>query len=256
MRGLEKIMPNKELDSSGQAKNHIGQIGVLRREELTNADPDDPDMTSMLEKEYAYDLLDYIEQFYYTNQYVPSIQKASDLGLNIDRYDHWIRSRPFREKLAKRGIILPGIRENLPENALTGRQLAIIKALSNPADGRSRKKLLADEDVPMAEFQGWMHDPKFTAVLHAKTEAEFLSNQHEALMSVLDGAMGGDMSATKLYLEMTGRHRSGNNGGLNMDLAQLINLIVEIIQDEVKDREVLNNIGRRMVGVVAAATKD
>lgn len=233
----------------GLSKSHLDVL-QLRANDLT-----DLELDGAPDQDLAYELLDYIESFYMTNGYVPSIEKAEDLlRLKPELYKRWITSRPFREKLAKRGVFLPGIREHLPEDLLTQRQLEAIKVITDTHDTRSYKKKFMDMEISTTEWNSWLSDSTFTSVLHGYTERMFSANQYEALLAIIDNTRDGDLASAKLYMEMTGRY-SQKNESLNMPLAQVINLIVEIIQDVVKDPDMLNQIGTRMMGVVAAAVQ-
>lgn len=245
--------PAKSLSSKARPKGLSAsqlQVLQLREDDLVDLEPDFSE-----DKDLAYQLLDYVEQFFLTNGYVPSVEFADErLQLKPDLYRRWITSRPWREKLAQRGVYLPGVRKNLPEDALTSEQLSMIKVMTNPLDTRSYKKKLADNSVEPLTWQAWMADPRFVTVLHARAEQMFTANQYEALLTIMDNTREGDLASAKLYLEMTGRY-SAKAESLNIPLAQIINLIVEIIQDEVKDSALLSRIGSRMMGVVAAAVQ-
>jgi hypothetical protein len=218
---------------------------------LHDADPDNPKEDGHV---WVYKLLDYLEQHYYMHGSLPSFEQCQTIGLKLDLYKKWITSRKFRQKLADRGVPVPGVNNNVAMGALTEQQKAIADIMTDLMDTRSQKKKLEQNGITTQTYQSWLHDPAFVAYLHAKTEREFLANQHEAHLALIDAVKSGDLNAIKYYNEMTGRFTSAKDRANTISIGSVIQQVIEVLQEETRDPELLQRVGVRLSGLIADAT--
>lgn len=139
------------------------------------------------------------------------------------------------------------------EKQLTPRQLMVANVMLDLIDARSDKKKLQDLQVSTQTYQRWLADPVFSGYLRERTESFIGNIQHEALLALADKVKAGDTKAIQLYLEFTGRFTS-NSGGVNVnvgtggtkaDFKSVLLNILEIIQEEVTDKETIIRISER-----------
>jgi hypothetical protein len=193
--------------------------------------------------------LNYCEQEWVVHGALPGIEKAS---FSFDFADKdfiagcW-NSETFRKALAARGITPPPI-DNEPkyEGVLTGRQIAAIRAIYDVHDNRSDRKKLQDLNISSQEYNGWKKDPAFSRVITQLTEALFTDNLDEVYRAVVDQARGGDISAAKLVLELTGRW-SPKQG--EVDVTRIIQVFIESVSRHVKDRDVVEAIASDLTAI-------
>ena len=134
-------------------------------------------------------------------------------------------------------------------------QLKAANALLDLTDTRSNKKKLQDLGIKSTQYNAWLRDPEFTKYLQMRAESLIGDSQHEALLALMDKVQARDIKAIELYLELTGRFvkQTSNNSNDVGNLQNIIVKIVEIITEEVHDRETAFRISERLKGLVAGA---
>jgi hypothetical protein len=186
--------------------------------------------------------LNYCEQQWVLHGALPSFDKASyafDFASEDFIQKCW-DSETFRKALLARGITPPpSTLEPQYEGVLTGRQIAAIRAVYDIHDNRSDRKKLQDLKVSTQEWNGWKKDPNFGKVIAQLTEALFSDNIDEVYRAIVDQARGGDMSAAKLVLEITGRW-SPRQG--DVDVARIVQVFIESVSRHVADISVIEAI--------------
>ena len=132
-------------------------------------------------------------------------------------------------------------------------QLIVANAVMDLVDARPMKKKLQDLGVTPYQYQSWTKDPEFSNYLKERSEGLLGDVQHEAMLSLMDKVMSGDMNAIKYYHELTGRFVQAsvrdNGSGTSHDLNTMIVRIIEIVIDEA-DAETANKIAERLKGLV------
>lgn len=134
-------------------------------------------------------------------------------------------------------------------------QLKAANALLDLTDTRSNKKKLQDLGIKSTQYNAWLRDPEFTKYLQMRAESLIGDSQHEALLALMDKVQARDIKAIELYLELTGRFvkQTSTNSNDVGNLQNIIVKIVEIITEEVHDRETAFRISERLKGLVAGA---
>lgn len=163
------------------------------------------------------------------------------LGIDISpgELDTILENPLLLKSLEARGITPPTF-ERDSTTGLTKAQLAIIAVLNNSRDNRSDKKKLEDLGISTRQFSGWMHSKRFAE--HMRDSAEnilenSIADGHNALMRKV---RAGDPTALKLFFEMTGRYNPAFENQVNLQV--FMTRVIEIIQQNVKDPQSLQNI--------------
>lgn len=200
-------------------------------------------------------ILNWVENYWITKAEVPSIDAAVQAGIGPELYGKWISSIPFRKKLQGRGVgISSGEPGEFRPGGLSPLQMDVIQVMTDLLDGRSQKIKLQELQVNTQTYNNWLHDPVFVAALHARTESQLQSHKHEALMALMDNVKSGDNVALKMYFEMTGRFVSAKDKVNNINPFELIEVLVETLMEETKDRALVQRVGEKLMGVIAKMT--
>lgn len=137
-----------------------------------------------------------------------------------------------------------GINVNLDETGLSVEQLGLLQILTNPTDGRTLKGKLKAAGVTWSIYQAWMKHPKFQE-MYKKWAGQTLLDAIPAAETQLANAMAsGDMSAIRFGMEVTGRHDPANRK--QVDAQKLVGLILEVLEEEIKDTDILRAIGTKI----------
>lgn len=173
------------------------------------------------------------------------LPSAKDLASNFEtlkdltqvELDRVLAHKPFKDYLInERAIPL----NHTPK--LTTKQLDWINAITDPTDQRPLTKKLSELGLKMAEVRTWNNNPFYAKVLYERTNKAFGNNRYAVLRSLQLEAMAGNISAIKLYLELTGDVETHNNSGSSsqtinvnntnttLEARQLLNAILEILQ--------------------------
>lgn len=182
--------------------------------------------------------LAYIERIWWEQGEVPTNERIADvLGLQTKTVENWMRSDNFQEALKKRGVALDA--EENPE-VLSLDQLNAANMLMNTYDKRTLREKCEELGVSTQKLNSWMRDPRFVKHLRIRAEGKFNDADTAARLSMIKNIEAGDMSAIKLFFEMTGQYTPKIK--LDVDVHAVLNNIVEIIQVHVKDPLILEKI--------------
>jgi len=137
-----------------------------------------------------------------------------------------------------------GIEVDPNDTGLTVEQLGLLTILSNPADGRDLKRKLSHAGITWNKYQTWLAQPVF-----AKHHKETMDNLLKDMMPIAKQQMAmkiaaGDAAMIKFGMEVTGEHDP--NGKKQIDAKAFIGILLEIIEEEVKDPQVLLRIGSKI----------
>jgi hypothetical protein len=130
------------------------------------------------------------------------------------------------------------------ESRLTDKQIALASVLLNPLDKRSQTQKLKDLGIQPVTFNGWMKSKKFTDYMAQQSEMLFGDIMPLARDALLRKVMKGEVGAIKLYMEMRGEY--GKNNDAQNDFRLLVNRLVEVIQQHVRDPKVLQAIAEEI----------
>jgi len=199
-------------------------------------------------------LMDWIEQYWFMENKIPSIESAVEKGIDRDLYETWISSKPFREDLAKRGLPIT-VSGGDSFVTLTDRQMLAVELITDLIDNRSIKVKLAEAGIESKEWVRWLADPSFASYINSKTEMQLKSHQHEANLALMDKVRESDVSAIKYYNEMMGRFSTSKAAIGSIDPGWLIQHVIEILQEETKvvlihDPDLMKRIADKLMGLI------
>ena len=137
-----------------------------------------------------------------------------------------------------------GINVNLNETGLSVEQLGLLTILTNPTDGRTLKGKLKAAGVSWPTYQAWMRQPRFHAMFKKWASTTLMDAIPAAETQLANLMASGDMSAIRFGMEVTGRHDPANKK--QVDGQKLVALILEVIEEEIKDVEILRAIGNKI----------
>jgi hypothetical protein len=137
-----------------------------------------------------------------------------------------------------------GIEVDPSDTGLTIEQLGLLTILSNPADGRDLKRKLAHSGITWNKYQVWLSQPVFS-----QAHKETMDNLLKDMMPIAKQQMAakiaaGDAAMIKFGMEVTGEHDP--NSKKQIDAKAFIGILLEIIEEEVKDPSILQRIGAKI----------
>jgi hypothetical protein len=138
---------------------------------------------------------------------------------------------------------LLGIEVDPEDTGLTAEQLGLLTILSNPADGRDLKRKLSHAGITWAKYQVWLEQPIFKEY-HSKIVGKALLQAIPMAEQQLAAKMvAGDLPSIKYGFEVSGRHDP--NGKKQVDAQLLLQVLLEVIEEEVKDPDILRRIAAK-----------
>lgn len=181
---------------------------------------------------------------YITKNYEP----IGDVALTL------LKCNPlFKASLESRGIVVNyNPDKQLRDVAeLTPRQMAAVAIMTNLVDRRSNEKKLRDIGVSTEEWSNWIQNAQFAEYLRERTEVMIANSTHEAHIGLMRGVQQGNTAAIQLYYKMTGRYDPDAENNVNVRL--VIGKVLEVIQQHVRDPEVLNKLAVGMSQIAIEA---
>jgi len=131
------------------------------------------------------------------------------------------------------------------EAKLTTKQLDWIRVLTDAADMRPLAKKLAELNLTKSEVNRWLTNPFYREVLAERCDAGFGDSRTSVMKALQVEAMSGNITAIKMYLEMTGDYQPGMQFNVVVEQRAVITNVVAILQ-ELVPREVLLEVVERL----------
>jgi hypothetical protein len=151
----------------------------------------------------------------------------------------YMQTPEYREGMKEFGIEI-----DPNDTGLTAEQHGFLTILTNVADGRDLKRKLSAAGISWSKFQVWLKQPLF-AYRWNKLAGETLKEAVPHAQIQLAAKMTqGDLSAIKLGFEITGFHDP--NGKKQIDAEAFVGVILEVIEDSIKDPELLKEIATKI----------
>lgn len=214
------------------------------------------DKNNGLKQEHV-DFILWNEQFYLLHSSLPDYEDC-DLGISEDTWKSYWKNNSVRTALMTRQVPLRQVVDNKVEEqesrpVLTGRQIAAINALMDLNDQRTDNKKLKELGITTREYQSWRADPHFIQYMHQRAEKAGLTDlDDDAYRAFAENVREGDMGAIKMFFEMKGIYRS--NDPQVMQFRILVQTLIDIIQQEVRDPEALTRISTKIMNAIAQNT--
>lgn len=128
----------------------------------------------------------------------------------------------------------------LTRTYLSPEQIAVANSMCNMADRRSNKKKLDDFGISPATYANWCKDPTYANYIREQTEKLLGNSIGMVHLALIEAATQGDVSAMKLFYEITGRHTQGQQQTINVQ--QALVQVIESVQKHVHDPKLLQAI--------------
>jgi len=153
----------------------------------------------------------------------------------ISQIQAYLGTEEFRD-----GMSLFGIEVDESDTGLTAEQQGLLTILSNYADNRDLKRKLAHAGISWAKYQVWLSQPVFKSY-YDKLVGNTLKQAIPIAQQQLAAKMAaGDLTAIKYGFEVSGHHDP--NGKKQVDAQQLLTILLEVIEEKVKDPNILREI--------------
>lgn len=157
----------------------------------------------------------------------------------INEIQAYLRTREYA--LAMREM---GYNVDLNDNGLTAEQMGFLTILANPGDGKDLKGKLRISGVSWAKYQLWLKEREFR-----KAHDKMMGDTLKAMMPIAEQQLAakiaaGDANAIKFGMEVTGRHNP--NGQKQLESEALLGILLEVLEEEIKDMEVLRRIASKV----------
>jgi hypothetical protein len=157
----------------------------------------------------------------------------------INEIQAYLRTREYA--LAMREM---GFNVDLNDNGLTAEQMGLLTILSNPSDGKDLRGKLRLSGIPWAKYQLWLKEREFR-----KAHDKILGDSLKSMMPLAEQQLAakiasGDINAIKFGMEVTGRHNP--NGQKQLESEALLAILLEVIEEEIKDMGVLQRIASKV----------
>lgn len=137
-----------------------------------------------------------------------------------------------------------GVEVDPNASGLTLEQQGLLTILSNPADGRDLKRKLSHAGISWGKYQSWREQTVFSKA-HDQIVGETLKKMMPMAKQQLAAKIAsGDLTAIKFGMEVTGEHDP--NGKKQLDAKAFIGIILEVIEEEVKDPATLQAIASKI----------
>ena len=157
----------------------------------------------------------------------------------INEIQAYLRTREYALAMREMGFNI-----DLNDNGLTAEQMGFLTILSNPSDGKDLRGKLRLAGIPWAKYQLWLKEREFR-----KAHDKILGDSLKSMMPLAEQQLAakiasGDINAIKFGMEVTGRHNP--NGQKQLESEALLAILLEVIEEEIKDMGVLQRIASKV----------
>lgn len=187
-------------------------------------------------------IVNVIYTYYVTYKRKPEPKDVSArCGLSASYIQECMNTRQFKAAMDKRGIPWG------EDVGLSAEQHLMLAHLTNPTDRRSVEAKFKAAGVHYAKFRAWMADPVFNATLRELSNNMIQDNLVNVDRALVQQAMKGNVPAIQLVYQVSGRYDPANQN--QVEVAAVMNQVVELISECVKDPVILNKIGEGLANL-------
>ena len=116
----------------------------------------------------------------------------------------------------------------------TSKQLAVMQALANPQDGRSHGQIAIDLGIAQETVSRWKKLPGFSQAVYDLALLNVSTRLAKVLNTLANSAESGNVPASRLLLEITGKIRPG---GIQNVISGQVNIGKESLGDVIDESE-------------------
>lgn len=180
----------------------------------------------------------------WSNALASKDQMAAELfkaGLrpSINDIQVYIKTAEFYDSMNNLGVEI-----DREDSGLTVEQLGLLDILSNYADGKDLRQKLRHAGISWAKFNSWKSQKVFGDAYRKLGGKAVLDAIPMAEQQLAQRMAAGDTAATKFAFELSGHYNPAAQK--QVDAKALIGIIFEILEEEVKDPEILRKIGTKL----------
>ena len=183
---------------------------------------------------------------------IPSVDQIygySDKRVTKATISKTVLTDEFKEAMETRGI--PWRPDDY--SGISTEQQYVIQILTNPVhEKKTLQQKLRLAGIPYTKYRNWLKQPTFARYLNNITEGMLSEHAGDLHTVLMQKALSGDLNSIKYVHELSGRHDP--NRQQVEDLAKIVDKLIEIISQEVKDQETLIRIANKMQLVMASTT--
>lgn len=181
----------------------------------------------------------WVESYWHEHKHYPSSSDfVGRFGFTAEQVSLLNGSKFWLQALDRRGIARPDRNTDF----LSAKQVAAIAIITNFQDTRNPVARLAQIDVTEEELNGWYSNPAFKAELSRRAEDVFENIAPDATVELARAIKRGNFQAIKFYYEITGQASSPEV----VNMKKVIQILVETVQEHVKDPAVLQAISAKI----------
>lgn len=180
---------------------------------------------------------------------IDQIYEYSDKRVTKAKISSVVLTDEFKDAMEQRGISWR------PDDysGISTEQMYCIQILTDPTHkARTLQAKLKLAGIPYAKYRNWLKQPTFARYLNNLTEGMLSDHVGDLHTTLMNKALNGDLNAIKYVHELSGRHDP--NQQQIKDLRVIVDNLIEIISQEVKDQETLIRIANKMNLVMATTT--
>jgi hypothetical protein len=197
---------------------------------MSSMEPSDTTAPREFERHEREELAALVELLYWRNGVVPT---ARDLN---EAFGYDLTDRQFKDYISNPKIKKYLVEErNVPLEAkarLTPTQLDYIRVMTDPMDMRPMSVKLKDLGIKYTDVSKWQLNPFFKQVVYEQGTRSFGGARGAVLRSLAVEAIGGNVRAQQMYLEMSGDYsvKSEVNVNTTVEVRNTINVVIDVLQ--------------------------
>jgi hypothetical protein len=173
-----------------------------------------------------------VEQYWWTaKRFINTNEIAKLTGMSLEQVSQITSSETYINVLRTKGLITSSTNSEI----LTAKQILAANMVLTRADTRSLREKLKEVGVSISEWNGWLNTKVFKNYISARSESELASHDHAAFRTILNAVDEGDITATKLFLELRGRYSTKVDVSVNVNV--LLTQVVELIANYVSSTD-------------------
>lgn len=172
---------------------------------------------------------------------VDQIYDYSDKRVSKAKISEVTLTEEFQFAMRSRGVPW----NNEEYNGISAAQSYAIQILTNPVhEKKTLQAKLKLAGITYTQYRAWLKQPTFSRYLNNLTEGMLSDHAGDLHTKLMQKALDGDLNSIKYVHELSGRHDP--NRQQIEDLNRVVDILVEIITEEVKDQETLQRIANKM----------
>ena len=157
----------------------------------------------------------------------------------------------WRQNKIRDAMLTPGFRRAMLIRGIDFREQAVLNpeqdmaiAIMAAPDGKPFAQKLKAAGVPPSRWRAWLKQQKFREVWNSVGGSVLNDFEGDMLVALAGQALNGNVGAIQYALEVSGRHAPQQQKVIDTEL--LMKQFIQIVQEEVKDTEILGRIAARM----------